>query len=75
MQFAQQVNDGLAAAGYPAVTVAFRGSSVTGIRFRTAEPVGDSPNDYDLAIADPTCSSRHSSSASSCAAAAPGPRR
>jgi hypothetical protein len=46
---------GLAAAGYPNATVAFRGSSVTGIRFRTGETVTDDnpPGDYDLAIADP----------------------
>jgi hypothetical protein len=55
MQFAQRVNDGLTDAGYPNATVAVRGSSVTGIRFRTGEPVSDDnpPGDYDLAIADP----------------------
>jgi hypothetical protein len=53
MTFAKNLRIGLIQAGYRNVTVVFRGSSVTGIRFRTDEPVGDNPNDYDLAIADP----------------------
>jgi hypothetical protein len=77
MQFAQQANDGLATAGYPNATVAIRGSSVTGIRYSTGEPVGDSPNDYDLAIADPdlilTCWPKPGTSASRCAVAVPAP--
>jgi hypothetical protein len=55
LQFAQQVNDGLTDAGYPNASVSFRGSSVTGVRYKTGEPITDDnpPGDYDLAIADP----------------------
>jgi hypothetical protein len=50
MNFTAKLNSGLTEAGYPGTTPAFQGSSVTGIRFRTGEPVGDDPGDYDIAL-------------------------
>jgi hypothetical protein len=50
MNFCARLNNGLAEAGYPETTPAFQGSSVTGIRYRTGEPVGDDPGDYDIAL-------------------------
>lgn len=50
MNFTAKLNNGLSEAGYSGTTPAFQGSSVTGIRFRTGEPVGDNPGDYDIAL-------------------------
>jgi hypothetical protein len=53
MAFNSSLMNGLARAGYPNAVAVFQGSSVTGIRFRTRELVGDNPNDYDVAVCDP----------------------
>jgi hypothetical protein len=50
MNFVSRLRGGLNDAGYSETTGAFQGSSVTGIRFRTGEPVGDNPGDYDIAL-------------------------